>query len=255
VANEAKNGTTEPSSPSVKIQKNTMKETDQKVVLETKPKLETIATSNATSRSKVDTEVSRSSSSTTSSEAKQGKPLNLALIPKTKEATRDKIRELLAEAFSKVVDEAQGHDLARAKASDPIAVAVSVESVMFQTFGLSKGVNKMKYRSIMFNIRDANNQDLRRRVLLGDVSAGELMNMSAEDMASDQRKMQNDEIKKKALCECERGQTRQASTDQFKCGKCGQRKCTYYQMQTRSADEPMTTFVTCVNCNNRWKFC
>lgn len=32
----------------------------------------------------------------------------------------------------------------------------------------------------------------------------------------------------------------QAETDQFKCGKCGHRKTTYYQMQTRSADEPMT---------------
>ena len=47
----------------------------------------------------------------------------------------------------------------------------------------------------------------------------------------------------------------QASTDQFQCGKCKQRKCTYFQMQTRSADEPMTTFVQCVNCNNRWRFC
>lgn len=47
----------------------------------------------------------------------------------------------------------------------------------------------------------------------------------------------------------------QASTDAFQCSKCKERKCTYYQMQTRSADEPMTTFVTCVNCNNRWKFC
>ncbi len=46
-----------------------------------------------------------------------------------------------------------------------------------------------------------------------------------------------------------------AETDQFKCGKCKARKATYYQMQTRSADEPMTTFVTCLNCNNRWKFC
>jgi DNA-directed RNA polymerase subunit M/transcription elongation factor TFIIS len=40
---------------------------------------------------------------------------------------------------------------------------------------------------------------------------------------------------------------------QFKCGKCKSTKTTYYQMQTRSADEPMTTFVTCMTCNNRWK--
>ena len=40
----------------------------------------------------------------------------------------------------------------------------------------------------------------------------------------------------------------------FMCGKCKTMKTTYYQMQTRSADEPMTTFVTCLNCNNRWKF-
>jgi len=44
-------------------------------------------------------------------------------------------------------------------------------------------------------------------------------------------------------------------TSMFKCGKCKQNNCTYFQMQTRSADEPMTTFVTCLNCSNRWKFC
>ena len=39
----------------------------------------------------------------------------------------------------------------------------------------------------------------------------------------------------------------------FKCGKCKGVKTTYYQMQTRSADEPMTTYVTCKSCGNRWK--
>jgi transcription elongation factor S-II len=39
----------------------------------------------------------------------------------------------------------------------------------------------------------------------------------------------------------------------FVCGKCKKNRTTYYQLQTRSADEPMTTFVTCLNCNNRWK--
>ena len=43
------------------------------------------------------------------------------------------------------------------------------------------------------------------------------------------------------------------ATDEFKCFKCMKRKCTYYQLQTRSADEPMTTFVSCLNCGNNWK--
>ena len=44
-----------------------------------------------------------------------------------------------------------------------------------------------------------------------------------------------------------------ASTDMFTCRKCKGNQCTYYQMQTRSADEPMTTFVQCIQCNARWK--
>ena len=45
----------------------------------------------------------------------------------------------------------------------------------------------------------------------------------------------------------------EASTDNFTCWKCKSKECSYYQLQTRSADEPMTTFVTCINCGNRWK--
>ena len=45
----------------------------------------------------------------------------------------------------------------------------------------------------------------------------------------------------------------EAATDTFTCRKCKSKKCTYYQVQTRSADEPMTTFVTCIDCGNRWK--
>lgn len=42
-------------------------------------------------------------------------------------------------------------------------------------------------------------------------------------------------------------------TGMFQCGKCKSTKTSYYQMQTRSADEPMTTFVSCGACGNRWK--
>lgn len=42
-------------------------------------------------------------------------------------------------------------------------------------------------------------------------------------------------------------------TEMFMCLKCGARKCSYYEMQTRSSDEAMTSFITCVSCNHKWK--
>jgi DNA-directed RNA polymerase subunit M/transcription elongation factor TFIIS len=39
------------------------------------------------------------------------------------------------------------------------------------------------------------------------------------------------------------------------CSKCKSKKTYSYQLQTRSSDEPMTNFVTCIQCGNKWKFC
>lgn len=44
-----------------------------------------------------------------------------------------------------------------------------------------------------------------------------------------------------------------AATDTFTCRKCKGKNCTYYLQQTRSADEPMTIFVQCIDCGTRWK--
>ncbi|XP_042414582.1 transcription elongation factor TFIIS-like [Zingiber officinale] len=188
--------------------------------------------------------------------------LKLNSMVKCNDPVRDKIRELIAEAFSRVPKETAESKtdevrniLDEVDACDPIRVAVSVESALFEKLGLSTGSQKYKYRSIMFNLRDNNNKDFRRRALLGHVKPQEIATMATQDMASDDRKAAYKQLKEKLLFKCERRAAPKAITDQFKCGRCGQRKTTYYQMQTRSADEPMTTFVTCVNCNNHWKFC
>lgn len=46
---------------------------------------------------------------------------------------------------------------------------------------------------------------------------------------------------------------KEAKTDIFKCGKCKKRECTYYELQVRSADESSTIFVTCINCDHKWR--
>ena len=43
------------------------------------------------------------------------------------------------------------------------------------------------------------------------------------------------------------------ATDRFRCSRCQKKLCSYYELQTRSADEPMTIFISCLNCGKRWK--
>jgi DNA-directed RNA polymerase subunit M/transcription elongation factor TFIIS len=43
------------------------------------------------------------------------------------------------------------------------------------------------------------------------------------------------------------------NTDNYTCRRCKSNNCSYYQLQTRSADEPMTNYFQCLNCGNRWK--
>lgn len=45
----------------------------------------------------------------------------------------------------------------------------------------------------------------------------------------------------------------EAMTTLFKCGKCKKRQCIFKEYQVRSCDEPMTLFITCLNCGNRWR--
>ena len=74
-------------------------------------------------------------------------------------------------------------------------------------------------------------------------------------MASDEMKKFRQECAKESIREAQVAKNQGTETDLFKCGKCGKRRTTYTQLQTRSADEPMTTFVLCLDCGKRWKVC
>ncbi|KAH9313566.1 hypothetical protein KI387_022193, partial [Taxus chinensis] len=172
-------------------------------------------------------------------ESRSDAPINYA---KCNDPARDKYREIIAIALNKVYNEAKEEDLEKANKCDPGRVAVAVETALFQKLDNKNGPQKMKYRSIYFNINDDRNPDFRRKVLLGEIEPERLPNISTDEMASDEMLLKRQMIKNKALFDSERGISQSATTDQFKCGKCGQRRTTYHQMQTRSADEPMTTF-------------
>jgi transcription elongation factor S-II len=70
-------------------------------------------------------------------------------------------------------------------------------------------------RTVVFNLKDPNNPDLRGRVAAGHVPPEALAHMGAEEMASDARKVANAQIRKEMAAELVRGQSQMATTDQF----------------------------------------
>uniref|UniRef100_A0A1I7YHP2 Transcription elongation factor n=1 Tax=Steinernema glaseri TaxID=37863 RepID=A0A1I7YHP2_9BILA len=137
---------------------------------------------------------------------------------------------------------------------DPDDLAVQIEGALYE---LHNGNDKYKsaLRSRIFNLRDKKNLALRENVLTGVVTPEKFARMTSEEMASAEMKEQREKFTKQAISEHQMAVNEGTPSDMFKCGKCGKKNCTYSQMQTRSADEPMTTFVYCRDCGNRWKFC
>eukprot|EP00574_Skeletonema_japonicum_P013238 CAMPEP_0201721536 /NCGR_PEP_ID=MMETSP0593-20130828/6187_1 /ASSEMBLY_ACC=CAM_ASM_000672 /TAXON_ID=267983 /ORGANISM="Skeletonema japonicum, Strain CCMP2506" /LENGTH=321 /DNA_ID=CAMNT_0048212365 /DNA_START=86 /DNA_END=1048 /DNA_ORIENTATION=+ len=122
-----------------------------------------------------------------------------------------------------------------------------------------------KVRSLVFNLKK--NGPLREQVILGQVSADRLTKMSSEELLSEEKAKERDATVK-SLQDSRRLDWEQANEGKinemcgikgdllkaslFTCGRCKSVKTTSTQKQTRSADEPMTVFVFCLNCGNRW---
>jgi transcription elongation factor S-II len=105
-----------------------------------------------------------------------------------------------------------------------------------------------KLRSVYCNL---NNPELIKRIVSKVIKPHEVAFMTHQEIIPDKweillrdKKTREENIYAPKL---------EASTDGFTCRKCKSKECSYYQLQTRSADEPMTTFVTCITCGNRWK--
>jgi transcription elongation factor S-II len=120
-------------------------------------------------------------------------------------------------------------------------------------------------RTLVFNLKK--NTTLRGRIMYGELSPEQLVAMSSADMMSDDKR-EAMEATAKAQQDARRLDWREKNQAEinkqcgittmegmFECGRCKSKKTSYYQKQTRSADEPMTTFVTCNNCGKKWRFC
>ena len=106
-----------------------------------------------------------------------------------------------------------------------------------------------RLRSMMTNI--SKHKELREQILTDGITPEELSKISHQEMNPERWRILIEQKSKKDQSRFEN--LLQASTDMFTCKKCKSKKCTYYELQTRSADEPATIFVTCLDCGKNWK--
>lgn len=134
-------------------------------------------------------------------------------------------------------------------------LAEELEEAIYSEFKNTDMRYKNRVRSRVANLKDPKNPSLRNNFLSGAIHASRLAKMTAEEMANDEMKKIREKFIKEAINDAQLATVQGTKTEMLKCGKCKKKNCTYNQLQTRSSDEPMTTFVLCNECGNRWKFC
>ena len=105
-----------------------------------------------------------------------------------------------------------------------------------------------RLRSIYINLK---NEALLDHLKNGEISPQSLAFMTHQEMNPDRWRILIDQKMKRDANKFT--DNIRASTDMFTCKKCKSKRTTYYELQTRSADEPATIFVTCLDCGKMSK--
>ncbi|KAF7488429.1 Transcription elongation factor A protein 1 [Sarcoptes scabiei] len=190
------------------------------------------------------------SSKSSTTKFQQMRPKQSSFPSDTTDSVRLKCRELLANALKPDADQEEPVDV------DQIDdLARRIENSVYNEFKDTNSKYKTRIRSRISNLNDKKNPDLKLNVLRGHIAPERIAVMTAEEMASNEMKQLRQKFTKEAINDAQMSLTGGTSTDLIKCPACKKNNCTYNQVQTRSADEPMTTFCFCNECGKRWKFC
>ncbi|KAI9668860.1 MAG: RNA polymerase II elongation factor [Alyxoria varia] len=143
-----------------------------------------------------------------------------------------------------------------------LPIATSIEAAAFSHLCPSSQIStpyRTKIRSLYQNLKSKSNSALRSRLLSpssdpSHLSPSQFVTASPEELKSEKRIAEDKAMAKENFEKAMVAQEERSISTSLVCGKCKERKVSYSQAQTRSADEPMTTFCECIVCGNRWKF-
>jgi DNA-directed RNA polymerase subunit M/transcription elongation factor TFIIS len=167
---------------------------------------------------------------------------------------RRKVICALGAAFAAHLDDGKIAELERSIYNGAIQQARTRHIVRTWSFPLFVHLYKMRAQTVVSNFHPESyvgNTELYEGYQRGELTMEAIAKMNIYELfPSHWRTMfEAQQIREKKQLE---GNMDRA-TDQFTCTRCWKKQCTYYEMQTRSADEPMTIFITCLNCGKKWR--
>ncbi|CAI5701281.1 unnamed protein product [Peronospora effusa] len=130
-------------------------------------------------------------------------------------------------------------DILRPLDSNAVMVALDVETELYAAYGQSYSLTKAyahKARTLLFNLKDSRNVDLRNRLVSGELSSQNLVRMSGPDMANPQLVRQRKEWIKKRTYEVMRDgrEVEGFESDLFECRNCGSSQTRYRQWRRKA---------------------
>lgn len=167
---------------------------------------------------------------------------------------RTRILKILTELFKDHLNEEQSFALERAIYNGTINVATHRHIGKAWSHPPFVELYKMHARHIAANFHPesyVNNSELFQKFKDCSITIDDLASMDPYQLFEGRWKdsFVQQQVREKRQLEGNKAM----ATDRFLCSRCWKRECTYYEMQTRSADEPMTIFITCLNCGKHWR--
>ena len=100
-------------------------------------------------------------------------------------------------------------------------------------------------------------KQFKEKIMKGQVDPGTVATMDPKEMQDDSQKKKQLEMEKN-IVDAKRSDfmiaNMKAKEGMYQWSKCKGKNTTFYEQQTRSADEPMTTFVQWLDCGHNMKF-
>jgi len=133
--------------------------------------------------------------------------------------------------------------------------AMEVEAAALKAYKGETQQYKEKIRSLFQNLKIKNNAELGRNVMSGVIPPERFVVMTSKQLQSAEQRREDAKLEMENMKNAQVPVEEKSISDSLECSACKKKMVSYVQAQTRSADEPMTTFCHCLNCGKRWKVC